>query len=133
MDVSSKQEVNQNQIGIWYAAPTTFLKITDSIAKLYIKTVSSTIIPSVIKYDPMHPGGIFKSKNFKNYKNNAIEFKYDSTQNIIELIYTNVKTNKIHTIELNKLSNKICKRILHKIKKTSISPENTTLFLEILN
>jgi len=132
-NVSSQNEINQNQIGIWYASPTTFLKITDSIAKLYIQTVSSTIVPSVIKYDPMYPGGIFKSKNFRRYKNNAIEFKYDSTQNIIELKYTDVQTNKIYTVELNKLSNKICKKILHKIKKTSVSPESTTLFLEILH
>ena len=133
INISSKSDVNTNQIGIWYASPTTFLKITDTIAKLYIQTVSSTIIPSVIGYDPVYPGGIFISKNFIKYKDNAIEFKYDSNQNIIELQYTNSQTNKKHTIELTKLSNKICKKVLHKIKKTSISPESTTLFLEVLN
>lgn len=133
INILSKSDENKKQIGIWYTSPTTFLKIDETSAKLYIQTVHRTIVPAVIEYTPVFSGGIFISSKFVKYKNRAIEFKYDINKDSIELKYINSETNKEHTLSMMRLSKGLCKRVLHKIKNTSISPENAILFLEVLH
>ena len=133
LNVSSKSESNKKQKGIWYVTPTTFLKIDDDFAKLYIHTKNKILGTAIIEYNPIYSGGMFISRNFIDFKNQVIEFKYDNINNTMQLHYTNNVTNENHILNMTKLTNPLCQIIINKIKRSpNISEENVELFLNIL-
>ena len=97
--------VNNNpQIGIWYANPNIYLKITEYSAKLNIPNENNKLISLEIGYNIIGSCGLFRSSKLKNYHRNQIEFKYDSHKNIINLYFYNKLTKRYVTIYMTKLS-----------------------------
>ena len=134
INISSVDEKNNNQIGVWYTAPATFLKITKTSAKLYIYTKAKIIVPAIIDYKPIFSGGLFISPNFQNYKNNLIEFKYNKDKDQMILKYKNVNTGNNHALNMIKLSPGLCSKVVHKIRdRDAISVKTSNLLLELLD
>ena len=134
INISSVDEKNNNQIGVWYTAPATFLKITKTSAKLYIYTKAKIIVPAIIDYKPIFSGGLFISPNFQNYKNNLIEFKYNKDKDQMILKYKNVNTGNNHALNMIKLSPGLCSKVVHKIRdRDPISVKTSNLLLELLD
>ena len=133
--VSNKEKSNKSQMGIWYASPNIFLKITDDISYLYIPKILKSYKPLRIEYNPNFAGGVFTSEFLYLLKNNSIEFNYNYKKQEMVLNYFNKDDENKIILNLKKLSYQSCNNIMKKIKQNynKVNPNGLMMLLEIMN